>query len=163
MYWLKPDEAVLTSDTAVLVAAERRVRAVAGGAVEPDEARAQPSCHRQRAVQRTRHHVSGQAVGAVVGDPDGVLLVLVGNDSEDGPEDLLLRDGHLVVDVSEKRWADPEALVELFRRLGAADEHCRALVDTLSDVTENARCCLAEMTGPQMVPGSCGSPAGMFS
>ena len=55
-----------------------------------------------------------------------------------GAEDLFPRDRHFVVDVDEKRWAHPESLVEFLRRLGAADEHRRALVHTLTDVTEGA-------------------------
>ena len=45
-----------------------------------------------------------------------------------------------------------------FGGLGAADQHRRALVDTLLDVAEDALRCLSEMTGPHSVPGSCGSP-----
>src|SRR3954467_15647544 len=75
-------QTVLTADAAVLVAAERRVRAVARCSVEPDETRTQPTGYRKGSVQRTRHHVSGEAVHAVVGDPDRIVLVVVGNDDQ---------------------------------------------------------------------------------
>src|SRR5262245_49571141 len=131
-------DAVLAPDAARLVAAERYVGAVGCGAVEADEARAQPARDRHCAIQRARHDVAGEPVDAVIGDLDRVLLVLVRDHHEDGTEDLLLRDRHGVVDVDEQRRLDPEARVAPGRRVGAADEQLGALVDALLDVAEDA-------------------------
>ena len=48
--------------------------------------------------------------------------VVVGDEREDRPEDLLLGDGHRVVDVGEQRRLDVPALVEAGRPTAADDE-----------------------------------------
>src|SRR5882672_659354 len=69
-------DSVLAADAAGLVAAERRVRAVARRAVEPDEAGTQPLGHRERVIDSAGHDVARQPVRAVIGDPHGVVLVV---------------------------------------------------------------------------------------
>src|SRR5262245_37594410 len=119
---VEPGDAVLAADAARLVAAERHVGAVRGGAVEADEARAQPAGNGDGPVERARHHVAGEPVDAVVGDPDRVLLVVERDHHEDGAEDLLLRDRHGVVDVDEQGRPDPEAPVASGGCVGSPDE-----------------------------------------
>ena len=70
-------------------------------AVHADLAGADPRRDAARALEVARRHVAGEAVGRVVGDPDRVLLVLVGQDREHRPEDLLARDRHVVAHVRE--------------------------------------------------------------
>src|SRR5436305_1994960 len=89
---LETVDAVLPPDAALLVAAERHVRAVGAAAVDVDRAGADPLGHGERAVERCGEDAAGQAVVAVVGDPDCVVVVLERDDDEDGAEDLLLRD-----------------------------------------------------------------------
>ena len=74
-------------------------------------------------------------------------------------EDLLLGDGHRVVDVDEQRRPHVEALVETGRRPGAADQRSRRPRRCPSGCSPSTRSrCLAEITGPHSVPGSWGSP-----
>jgi hypothetical protein len=66
--------------------------------------------------------------------PDGVLVVVVGDDGEDGTEDLLLGDGHGVVDVDEQGRLDEVARGEV-RGASAADDEAGALFDGAVDVS----------------------------
>src|SRR5262249_12111073 len=130
--------AVLPANAAGLVATERHIATVGGASIDTDEARAQPAGDGQGALQRTRHDVAGQPVEAVVGDADGVLLVLEPNDSEDRAEYLFPSDRHGVVDVDEQRGLDPESLVPTRGCVGAANEERGAFVDAFLDVAEDA-------------------------
>src|ERR1700722_10094571 len=49
---------------------------------------------------------AGQSIRGIVGDRDGLFLRVVGDDREDGSEDLLLGDDHVVANVREDRWTD---------------------------------------------------------
>src|ERR1700682_2072659 len=131
-------DAVLASDPAGLIAAEWCVGAVARGAVDADEAGAQPLGHRQSAIECSGHDVACQPIRTVVGDPHRVFFVIERNDDEHRPEDLFLGDGHRVIDVREKRWLDKEPLVQPLRRLCPADDHPRAFFDALLDIAPNA-------------------------
>src|SRR3954451_19756210 len=91
---LDGEPAVLAAVAGLLVAAERGHR-VEGAAVDLDLAGADAAGDADRAVLVGRPDAAGEAVVAVVGDTDSVLLVLVGLDREDRPEDLLLGDRHL--------------------------------------------------------------------
>src|SRR6478752_1090398 len=76
---------------------------------------------------------AGQPVDGAVGDPQGVVHVLVPQDGEDRAEDLLLGDRHVRGDVGEDRGADVVALVP--GRLGASRDEAGALLDALLDVS----------------------------
>ena len=67
-------------------------------------------------------NTAGKPIFAIVGDADGLLVVLVAYDRHDRSEDLLLRDPHLVVDVVEKRGPVVVALAHAGRALPARDE-----------------------------------------
>ena len=69
-----------------------------------------------------REDAAGQPVVAVVGDPDRVLLVVVRDHDDDGAEDLLLRDGHVVADVRQQRRLDEPALGQVLGDLAAGGE-----------------------------------------
>ena len=56
---------------------------------------------------------------------DGVVVVVVGDDRQHRAEDLLLGDGHLVVDVGEHGRLDVPALVEARRATAAGDDTAR--------------------------------------
>src|SRR3546814_9173112 len=71
----------------------------------------------------------------MVGDADRILVVLVRNDRDDGAENLLARDRHVVADVREQRRLDEIAYLDAIGAPGAAglqrgarsDEHTSAL------------------------------------
>src|SRR4051794_15264319 len=111
---------VLAADSRALEAAERRAH-VEGVPVDP----VGPGPHLLRdlvaAVDILRPDRPGEPVVAVVGHVDGLLDRVVGDDRQDRPEDLLLGDRHLVVDVGENRRLDVPADVEVLR--AAATEH----------------------------------------
>src|SRR5580704_608582 len=73
---LEAGDAVLASDTALLVPAEGHVGEVAGTTVQTDEPGPQFPGHGEGPLQRAGHDVAGQPVEAVVGDAQGVRLVL---------------------------------------------------------------------------------------
>jgi hypothetical protein len=79
--------------------------------------------------RRAGLHIGREAVDRVVGHRDDLVLVLVGQDREHRPEDLLARDGHVVGDAGEDRRAHIVAAVEILRTAGAARHQLRALVD----------------------------------
>src|SRR5581483_12081772 len=91
---LEPEPAPLAAVARLLVAAERRGPLV-GSAVEVDIAGADAARDPPRALDVTRGHVARQAIGRVVGDAHGLLLVLVADDGQHRPEDLLTRDRHV--------------------------------------------------------------------
>src|SRR5438105_4997455 len=83
---LEAGDAVLAPDPTLLVAAKGNVGEVGSAAVEPDEPGSQPASHGDGALQGAGHHVPRQPVLAVVGDADGVLLLVEGDDDEHGAE-----------------------------------------------------------------------------
>src|ERR1700739_1180086 len=109
---VEPGHTVLAAEPAGLIATERGIRAVGRGAVEADKSGPQPLCHRHRVLDRSRHHIARKPIHAVIGNADRVFLVVVRNHDENGAEDLLLGDRHLVIDVGEKRWPDEESLAK---------------------------------------------------
>src|SRR6202035_5684956 len=84
----------------LFVATERR-GAVVGLALQVDVAGAQLASDLAGALDGIGGDVTGETVGRVVGDPDGVFLVLGAEDGEHGAEDLFTGDGHVVGDVGE--------------------------------------------------------------
>src|SRR4029450_3998892 len=76
--------AVLAAVAAVLEAAERGVR-VEGAPVDLDLAGADAAGEALGPLAVGAPHAAGQAVGRVVGDGGGVVLVLVADDRQDGP------------------------------------------------------------------------------
>src|SRR3954464_6118896 len=83
-------DTALPAEAALLVTAAGRVGTEDPG-VDIDRTGAQPAgdCGRRGDVGAV--DLRGQSVGAVVGDAYGVVDVVVADDGEDGPEDLLLR------------------------------------------------------------------------
>ena len=65
---------------------------------------------------------AAEAVVGVVGDGDGLLLAVVGDDRQDRAEDLLLGDLHVVVDVGEDGRLDVPALGEVRRTAATGDD-----------------------------------------
>src|SRR5829696_5536738 len=114
-------DAELAPEARPLVAAERGdevhrvlVHAVRAGADAPGDV--------ETLVDVAGPDRAGQAVLAVVGDAHCVIGVVVGDDREHGPEDLLARDAHRVVDTGEHRRLHVPALLETGRT--AVAPHC---------------------------------------
>ncbi|MCY1561398.1 hypothetical protein D9M68_986490 [compost metagenome] len=61
-------------------------------------------------LQRAGADTRGQAVGAGIGQLQGVLVVVGGNGAGDRPEDFFLGDAHLRLGVDEQRRAHEVAL-----------------------------------------------------
>src|SRR5262249_16633117 len=106
--------AVLAADAGVLVAAEW-APGVEGVPVDSVCAGADLL----RDLDAARHiggpYAAGQPIHRVVGDRDRIVLGVIRDDAQHRPEDLLLRDRHLVVDVSEHCGLYEEAAVQAFR------------------------------------------------
>src|SRR3712207_7596554 len=85
---LDAELAQLTALAGLLVAAERG-HGVERPAVDLDLARPDAPGHGLRPLGVARPHPAGEAVDGVVGDADGLLLVVVREDGQDRPEDLL--------------------------------------------------------------------------
>src|SRR3954452_18950027 len=111
---------------------------VEGAAVDLDLAGADAPGDGDRAVGVGRPDAAGEAVGGRVGDPDRVVLALVGLDRQDRAEDLLLADRHLRRHLREDGGTDEVAALEALRRLGAAGDQARPLLDPLLDVAADA-------------------------
>src|SRR5919201_6324070 len=122
----------LTTDARFLVATE-------GGteldpvAVQRQASRAHLAGDPHGAVEVAGPHASRQAVLRVVGDADGVVVIVKRDNDEHGTEDLVLGDAHGAVDVGEDRRLDVPAL-PLARRPAAAPPDRRALLSPPGDV-----------------------------
>src|SRR5207249_3878364 len=81
----------------------------AGAAVDGDVAGADALRHVERLAGIARPDRSGEAVAGVVGDGQRLVVGVEGDDHPDGPEDLLLGDGHVVADVGQERRFVEEA------------------------------------------------------
>src|SRR5918999_6401450 len=134
---LDPEAAELSPVTGLLVAAERGQR-VEGPAVYLHLAGADPQRNRLGAFLVARPDATGQAVLAVVGDPDRVVFIRVGLDREHRAEDLLLGDRHLRRNLREDRRADEESAFQTVWRLAAAGEELCALCLSLLDIAAHA-------------------------
>src|SRR6185312_6350822 len=87
----------------LLVPAEGKARERGVRAVDPDRARLDLARQPVAAGGIARPDRCNKAVLDVVREPDRFGLVLEWDDRDDGPEDLLLRDAHRVVDLREHR------------------------------------------------------------
>src|SRR4051812_18565195 len=122
----------LAPETRVLEAAEGR-REVHAHAVHAVGAGAHAARDVDAGLRVAGPHRAREAVVGVVGDAHRIVDVVVGDDRQDGTEDLLLGDGHRVVDVGEDRRLDVPALVEAGRPAATGDD-TSTFVATLGDV-----------------------------
>src|SRR5215470_17341269 len=113
--------AELPAESRLLEAAEGRLEIDDHARVDGDAARAHARGDLRAALDVGRPDAAAQAVLRVVGDRDRLLLAAVGDHGQHRPEDLLLRDLHLVVDVREDGRLDEPALRERLRRAAADD------------------------------------------
>src|SRR5690606_24922493 len=128
-------EAVMTPFATVarlLVATEGRV-VVQRGTVEMDHAGANLTGDIARAFQISGGDVAGQPVAGVIGDADGVCLILVADDRQHGSEDLLTGDRHVVGDMPEHGGLDVIAAIQPLGTTGTADHQTGAFLNALGN------------------------------
>ena len=157
----QPFGSPLASYPRLLEATERHSE-ISTECVVADRARAQLPGYVAGPVHIVGEHRGVQSVDRVVGDGDGVLLVVGGDDAEDRAEYLLLSDGGGVVDVPEHRRLDVPATVQVLRATAAGGEG-RPLGEALCDVAldpvplaprrQRARSESGDRTGPPPGPG----------
>src|SRR3982751_294906 len=126
--------AVLAAEAGVALAAPGEAHVGVAIGVHPDRARARLLGEALQLADVAAPHAGGEAVGRAVGNPQSVGLVLELDDADDGPEDLLLRDPHLVRDIREHRGADEVAAVA---DLLATGDEGRALLPADLDIVED--------------------------
>src|SRR3954447_22050086 len=115
---VQPVQAALAAEPGLLVATERARRVEAVERVRPDDAGAQALRHPEDARALFRPDAGAEAVRRAVGLLDRLVRGAEGEDAEDRPEDLLLRDAVALRDVGEDRRREPVApLGQLARRL----------------------------------------------
>ena len=122
----------------------------------PNDAGADTPRDRHPAIGRPRHHRTRQTEDAVVGDSDGLVVVIERQDHQHRAEDLLLRDRGAVVDADDHRRRDEVST----RQVGwqvlhglAADGDLRSVATRLADRASTRSFCAALITGPTNVPG----------
>src|ERR1700726_3951291 len=108
-----------------LVAAERSVGAVTAPPplrVDGHPPTAQGPRDPQRAADFARPHRAIEAVVAVVGKRDCLILALEGNDDHDRAENLLARNAHAVIDMRHDRWREIASIRPLPRTVAATED-----------------------------------------
>src|SRR5262245_43039120 len=113
--------AAVAADTGALVAAEGGV-GVHRAAVDLHGAGAERARDAHAARRVAGPHVAVEAVVGVVGEGDRLVLVGEGDGGDDGAEDLLPGDRHLVAGVGEERRLDVVAACQVRRPAAAAGE-----------------------------------------
>src|SRR5439155_14531484 len=104
-----------------------------------NHARLKPSGRPQGLADVAAPDRSREAVGSCIGEPDGLVLGVEGNDRDDGSEDLLGGDPHVVSDAVEYGRHDVGAVGKLgVGRWLATDDDLGALAPPDRDVVEDS-------------------------
>src|SRR5690606_8737205 len=122
----------LTAITRFLVTTEGCV-VVQGCTVQVHHAGTNLASDVSSAVEVAGGYIAGQTVTGVVGDADGVGLILVTDDGQYRPEDFFTGDGHVRRHVAEDGRFDVVALIQTFRAAGTANHQIGAFLDPLGD------------------------------
>src|ERR1700733_4663234 len=91
-------------------------------------------CDSTDALNVSPTHVSVEAVLRIVGDPDCIFFVLVGDDREDGPENLFLGNRHVILHIDKYRRFHEVTRLKAGRVSFASDEHVCAFFNALANV-----------------------------
>src|ERR1700730_10985970 len=110
----------LAAEPALLVTAEGVVRVDHVPVVDVDHPGLQAAGYVKSPLLVAAPDAGRQPVAGVIGDRDGLVDRVVGQDGQYGPEDLLPGDDHVVGHVGEDRRLDPVAGLELRPAGGAA-------------------------------------------
>src|SRR5438309_4880913 len=125
-----PEAPALAADAALLEAAEGGVEEV-DAVVDPHHPGADALGQLDPPGRVAREHHAAEAVGRIVGDADGLVLVLEGNDRDHRPENLLLRDADIVRHGAEDGGLEEVAAPEVLRAAAAVGEHGALLLPRL--------------------------------
>src|SRR5271155_2440748 len=107
---VEPELAPLSTVAAALVAAERRVHVES--MIDRHPTGPDPAGHLTRLVEVGSRDKAGQAIFGVVGDLDGLIDVVIAEDAQHRPEDLLAGNRHVIGDVREDGRLDVVTLVQ---------------------------------------------------
>src|SRR5688500_6430991 len=129
---------LVATESRLLEAAERHGDVGGVEGVHPDDTRTDRAGQAVRSVEIPCPDPRGQAVGRVVGDGEGVGLVLELGHGQDRAEDLLAGDAPAIVDPVEDRRLDVEPPAVLAHALTAGHDPGALLTPEL-DVTEDLR------------------------
>src|SRR6266545_2829252 len=102
------------SPIARLLAAAERSENVETAAIDVDLPRPYPSRHPQSAIPVSGPDSAPQAVDGFIGNAYRLFLVPVGNDRQDGAEDLLAGNGHIRAYPAEDGGLDVEPSLQAF-------------------------------------------------
>ncbi len=134
MYWSKPAVPFWRPMPLALYPPKGGVGAVSGGAVDAEEAGAQPTGNRQAVLDRTGHHVARQSIWLSLAMRTASSSSVYGMTASTGPKIsscaivILLSTSANSVGLTKKPPVEPGGL------LGSADHQPRALLDALIDV-----------------------------
>jgi shikimate kinase len=150
------DSAALAAVAGLLVAAERRAMSLTA-AVEVHHAGAQATRRRPGAFEVGRRHVAREPVGGVVGDADGLVLVVVGRMQSTGPK---ISSRAMVMSLRTSRT---RSAARSSRATGPPGRPCRrhqrgAFVDALLDQPWILLYCASLTTGPIWCRGRADRP-----
>ena len=90
--------------------------------------------HPARALDVGSAHESVEAEARVVRDPDRIFLGFVGDDTQDGAENLFLGDRHVVRHIDKHRGLHEVTRLESGWMALTPDEHFRPFDDAFADV-----------------------------
>src|SRR5580658_7660342 len=130
---LDAERSEFAADTGMLESAERRLLIVQH-TVDCHAAGLDLRCDAARALNVRAAYVSVESVLRIVGDPDRVFFVLVGDDREDRPENLFPGDCHIILHVDKYRGFDEIARLKARRVSFASDKHLCTFFNTFPDV-----------------------------
>src|SRR5579863_216927 len=130
---LDAERSEFTSEAGMLKSAERRLLIVQH-AVDRYAAGSDLRCDAARALKVRTAYVSVEAVLSIVRYPDRILFVLVGDDREDGPENLFPGDCHIILHIDKYRGFDEITRLEAGRMSFASDKHLCTFFNTLANV-----------------------------
>jgi hypothetical protein len=134
---IETDCAELATDATGFVAAKRTVKArwrtIRGEEAGPDLAR-----DLNATLGIGSPYAAAKAIRRIVGDSDGICLVLVRNNNEDRTEDLFSGDPHRVADVGEQSGAQVEASFQAFGNFRTPCDQPRSFSDTYLDVVTDS-------------------------
>src|ERR1700736_4360921 len=75
-----------------------------------------------------------ETIFRIVGDPDRLVLGVISNDRQDGAENLVLGDRHVVLHINKHRGLHEETRFETFRTTFPTDKNLRAFFNSLADI-----------------------------
>src|SRR6188768_1579866 len=90
-----------------------------------------------RAAEVLGPHSGGETIGTVVGELHGFFFALERNYREDGAEDFLARNFHVVADAGQDRRLEEETF-SIYRGRSSTDGDCRSFFDAGCDLLQHA-------------------------